>query len=336
MSLLSVRMTNGCLQDLELGSITQIVGMNDSTKEYIINSLTKHFSKYKYSDDEYKQENNILLDGLAVGRSYYHCSILRTMNDLYYELSQQKSCLLVDYVNYALSNINVSYALQKLNDELLNLGNEIKNYIQLNSMGLDIELIEYELMSLLKNQLSMKLIGQNEQPQINIPIIDKLMTYIELLQKINEHDPIKRMIIFHNIDRMLDVKDYIYFINQLRVVTTQHDFAFILTTSKEGYISIDQELIESINVVNNFTFNVDSFEQLKTFIVNHYPYHKELNDEELIRLITPIIHKIGYKDQLLDVESQVILKMINSSENIVTEHAKVPNLLALEYIQSGE
>lgn len=334
MSLLSIRLQNDSEIEISLTSVTQLVGMNDVTKDYIVQSLFKHFSKYRYSDDEYKQAENIKIDMLTVGRSYYDCSVVSSINDLYFELSQKKSCLLSDYVSYALCNINVSYALQKLNDDLSGLSQELIIFLQLDKMLLDVELLDFELSSILKNQLMMKLKGEENLSLVDTKALDLLITYIELMIKLDGKIPTKRLIIFNNLDRMLELEEYDVFVNHLISVVSTHDFTFIVTSSKENYVTINSSLIEGINVINEGVFNADSLEQMMVYVVNHYPYYKEFTDEEFIALLKPVMHKIGSKSGFIDVESQVVLKILNISENVKMRLLKRPNKLALGYVHN--
>ena len=55
----------------ELKPITQLCGQNIPKKSYILESIRRYFSAYKYSEERNKWRNNVKIDDELVGRNFF-------------------------------------------------------------------------------------------------------------------------------------------------------------------------------------------------------------------------------------------------------------------------
>ena len=56
----------------ELKPITQLCGQNIPKKSYILESIRRYFSAYKYSEERNKWRNNVKIDDELVGRKFFY------------------------------------------------------------------------------------------------------------------------------------------------------------------------------------------------------------------------------------------------------------------------
>ena len=75
--------------EIDILPFVQLCGMNCKKKEFIINSIEKHFSSGKYKDYEKEYQECFLVDGQILGRNYFK-NLFDTKQRGYYSLYSNK------------------------------------------------------------------------------------------------------------------------------------------------------------------------------------------------------------------------------------------------------
>lgn len=56
----------------ELTAVTQLCGQNIVKKTYILESLRRYFSAYRYPEEQNRWRDNVKIDNKLVGRKFFH------------------------------------------------------------------------------------------------------------------------------------------------------------------------------------------------------------------------------------------------------------------------
>ncbi len=334
MNIVNIKMKDGTNYELQLCALTQILGGNNEDKDFMLNSISKFFSKYRYSKDEEIQSENILLNGGEIGRNYFAVSYIYDIKDIELNLTLNKTSLLKDYIVSISEGIETAIIIEKLNIELQLLMDKINISLQSTMQELMLSTDNYTSEEIFKKKIDIQLISNEISNVEYLSNYRKLEVYLKLIFELNNKDPKKRLVIFRNIDMYISSSEYLKLIVIIRKMILYGDYWFVITSSQKEYTIIDEETIEGINVLNDSLFNVKSLKVLKSFVEKNYPYNKIFTDEEFIDELSNIIGDIGKPVQLKNVASQVMLKEINTSEYCEVKPSKLANLLELEYIQN--
>jgi hypothetical protein len=335
MSILSIKVGLDSEIELQFSKINQLIGSNIEKKAFIIDSLAKHFSKHKYKEAEEHQLNNIRLNGEEVGRNYFSSKVINNINDVEKEISLCKTSLMSDYILNFINEFKVNKAIFQLQDCIQGVIDQLNDIMDLSTVNVEMELAEYGIEEIIKNHTNLSMVGHQENYLSDLTMFEKTMLFLELLQKVNLMSPKKMLIIFNHIDTYVEQENYMTFVNELRNLCSKNDFTVLTASSSEGFCVLDEELVQGVNVINNKIFNVTSIDLIQSYVMNHYPVYKEFTSQELCSILMPIIHKIGKTNSLLDIESQVVLRLLNSAENIANKGIKTPNQLEIKYIQQA-
>ena len=68
--------------EIDILPFVQLCGMNCKKKEFIINSIEKHFSSGKYKDYEKEYQECFLVDGQILGRNYFKTYSIQNREDI--------------------------------------------------------------------------------------------------------------------------------------------------------------------------------------------------------------------------------------------------------------
>ncbi len=319
--------------NLNFGSVTQLLGENGEEKEYIIKSLSKYFSNHKYAEYEEVQNYNIMINDDEIGRGYFKVDVFSNIDEIDKQMTTEKKAILSDYIINLVETFEINREVCSLNEHIEKIVTKFNENVQISSLNVEVDSIDYGIKELIKNHLQVKVYNEKYCNLEYISNINKIMCYLEILEKVNINSPQKRLIIFNNIDNYISVSEYVVLIKELGKISVQNDFYFILSTSKEGYACLDEELIKSINVVNDVIFNVPDIDIIREFVENNYPYYRQITNEEMLEMLSQIVHKIGKENKLINIDSQVTLKLINNQELKKTKGIKIPNKIELYYIQ---
>lgn len=309
--------------------VMQMCGVNFRAKDFIISSLEKHFSTYRYKDYERKMVDNILYNDNPVGRKYLEICVIRNRQDIIKQLSMTKASLLMK----AFQNIQMNYEYQSIYDQLAD--NLERLYIQINQNILAETFIElgFELHEVLELIQKSIVKGPEECAIEELSSYELLVDLISLTNqsKLHTYSTGKRLYIFSDIDHLLSIKEYKAIIE--KCISDRIDSSYYLFTSgTDGYICMNEELITGVSVINDCMFVFEDFDRMREFIASHYPSNSMPDRAELFRLITATVHRIGKQDSALDEREWLIQNILNQALGIISINRGVDNQLEANYL----
>lgn len=293
----------------ELAPITQLCGQNVKKKSYVLESLRRYFSTYKYSEIKNKWRDNVLIDDKTVGRKYFSIISVRQINDIIQLIKWSKQSLMMEYVKNLMQKFDWQLHLKTINEEVEKMFQIINKDI--NRLG-DVELT-YS-MSEVWDMIQKSDVSSTDETDLNDKSnYELVMIFMNLIDRMLEYEPKKTIVMLENIDHMVDSEEYIDILGKAKMIARKYDINFIFSSSLDGYAYCDDELCVGISVFGDVDFQMSEFEKICEFIRENYPYTKDISDEQIQKELARIIQRIGQKDYLYSIEENVICKLINQS-----------------------
>lgn len=319
--------------EMNLTQITQLCGKDIVKKAYILESLSKHFSGARYAEYEENMKDNIMLDGKKVGRKYFAIQRIQGREDLLGMIKLGKSSLMMKYLSGRFTDFACQKELDVIAEHLEKLYLEIN--AQLAEAFRNIE-ISYERKNLLDMIQSSMILGKEEKCLEQLTNGELLDTYIDLLGEIQEKTPEKCMVIIEDIDHLMSYSEYCAFYQKLKVLCRKYDMWFVLSSSMEGFVVLEREFLTGVHIVNDVIYNLPQEEQILGFMEEQYPYHRKWEAKEALESLRCIIQEIGQEEYTIDLQSMVMLRMINNSLCIKCKHTKGINSLEKSFLASKD
>jgi hypothetical protein len=293
----------------ELAPVTQLCGQNIKKKTYILESIRRYFSTYKYQEERNKWRDNVKIDNKIVGRKFFTVLSVKGISDLLMMIKWSKQSLMVEYVKQLMQKYDWQLHLRTINEELEEMFQMIN--ADINRLG-DIELTY--AMSDVWDMIQKTNVAGNDQSMLD----DKdnyelLMIFLNLFEKVMKSNPRKMLVIIENIDHLIAREEYATILKKIQKIGMQYDVYFILSTSMDGYVGCDRELCLGITVFGDVDFQMPDFEELLKYIYDNYPCNKKLSEKQIQDILIKILQKIGQDDFLYSVEESVICKLINQT-----------------------
>ena len=101
----------------ELKPITQLCGQNIPKKSYILESIRRYFSAYKYSEERNKWRNNVKIDDELAGRKFFTVLSVSGVVDLLMWIKWSKQSLMVEYVRGLMQEFDWQLHLRTIHGE---------------------------------------------------------------------------------------------------------------------------------------------------------------------------------------------------------------------------
>jgi hypothetical protein len=313
----------------ELCPITQLCGQNVITKNYIIESIKRYFSTFKYSELYNKWRDNVTVDDKVVGRKFFSVISVKDVQELILDIKWSKQSMLTDYIKQLLLDFDYQMHLQLINEEVERMFLLLNDRIA--QIG-DVELT-YAPADVWDMVQKTNVMGQNNEPLEDKDYYELIIIFLNLIEEIMKYNPKKSLIIFENLDHFLSRTEYFRVVGKLKNITACFNIYFILTTSLNNYVVCEPELCEGISVFGDENFQMTNYENLSHYIHENYPSNKVFNDEKLQRILEKIIQNIGKNSYLTGIEENVICKLINQSLLINdkwTENENAPEIAFLK------
>lgn len=317
--------------EIQLEQITQLGGVDFEKKNYIIQSLYKYFSNRKYALYEEQMVDNILLEGKKVGRKYFNISQITCRENLISAIKISKSSLMMDYLTEKYTEFQCQTFIEKISNNLEQLYKEINKGLQQNMNLLEISYNTKDLMEIIQ---ASEILGVGEEPLEKLSNTELLDMYIELLWEVQRKNPVKELIIIENIDHMLCYNSYKYILNKVKQFCNEFDIWFIFSTSIEGFMIVDELLLEGINIINQEIFSFPIIDNVFSFVHKHYPCNFMWDSENFFEELRMIIQHIGDVNYSIHLKSNVILKLFQNSLCISSTVKSDINLLEKSFIMT--
>ena len=155
-----------------------------------------------------------------------------------------------------------------------------------------------------------------------------------MAEQIQKKNPRKMMIIFENIDHLIGYEEFQEITEYIFLMCRKYDMWFIFSMSTEKYVCLEDEYFEGINIVNDEIFALSKPEYLYAFIDREYPCNMEYSNEEIMRILKSVIHKIGDPSAEIEQKGDVLLKMINRTLCIDTKVRSTLNNPEKSYLKT--
>lgn len=295
--------------EFELKYVTQLCGQNILKKKYIIDSIKKYFSTYKYPEDDCKFRNNIRIDRNEVGRMFFNVYYISCKADIIRWINLSKQSILVEFIKYLIQKYDWQVHLNVIQDELDVMFQMINE--QLSQHGrIELSYSQSDIWDIVQNS---DVLSYDQTSLENQDEYELLATFISLLFNNANIKSKKILVIFDNIDHMVTNKQYNDLIEYLLEDTSVDNLYFIMSTSLEGYVKCKKTLCNGITIFNDSDFQFPEFENMYDFILNNYPCNKQITEQQVIEWLEKVIHKIGRERFLSSAETEIIIKLVNQT-----------------------
>ena len=293
----------------ELKPITQLCGQNIARKTYILESIRKYFSTYKYAEIKNRWRDNVTIDGELVGRKYFSILSVQGISDLLTMIKWSKQSLMLEYVKNLMQKFDWQIHLEIINDELEEMFQMLNREIE----GLGNIEINYSTSEVWDMIQKSNVTGKNETNLEDKESGELIFIALNLIEEILKATPKKMLVIFENADHILSVKEYQNMIDRMQQISEKFDVYFLTTTSPDKYVVCQENLCSGITVFNDLDFQFPELEELQNAINDNYPCNKIFDQTQIAEMIENIVQRIGKTTYLDSIEENVVCKIINKS-----------------------
>lgn len=293
----------------ELKPITQICGQNIITKNYIIESIRRYFSGYKYAETKNRWRDNIEIDGEMVGRKYYEIISISGKGDLLEHIKMSKQSLMTEYLTEIINDYESQKSMEVIGCQIEKIFMELNN--RLNQIG-NIELT-YSVSAVWDMIQKSSITSLGEENIEDMDGYEMFCIFFNILEKVMNFKPKRLWVILENIDHLVSSEEYEELYTQMQKISQNYEIYFIISISLDRYAIINKSTIDGVVIINNEILQLDELHNIKEFIEYNYPYNKEFDSEKIIGILGRIVHKIGKKRYLTSVEDNVVCKVFNDT-----------------------
>ena len=290
--------------------ITQLCGKNIVEKAFVIDSLEQYFSLSRYMEYEQAMIDNILVDDEAVGRKYFDVTVIRSREDLINQLKITKTGRVKKHIDKILAEYCCQVEVEKLEQIINNIFDEINIKFLKGDSDLMLTYKEENLFDMFLCSELKAIDGRILEELTNIELLEN---YLKLIEEEQHEDGKKTMLIFENVDHLLNRKEYLRFMESLTEVVTKSDLWCVVSTSLEGYTFLDEEYFTGINCVNDIIYTMADYAVVKEYVEFNYPVNKLFSDKEFKLGMETAIHNIGADNHKYDLRGYIIERLINTS-----------------------
>ncbi len=314
------------IYEFNIEQISQWAGMNLKTKKYCIDSLFYYFSGYKYPEYEKKYYENILINDEKIGRKYFNIYKISNRNDLLKHIKITKTSMMIEMLKFEINKYENQRNMEIINNVLIQMFEDINEQFvgKLNNIKLDFE--QENIWSMVQKSTIKTDDGKAIEELTDYQLID---TFINEIVHMQEITPEKTMVLFENIDFMIDRKEYNNIFFKVNDICDKYSLYFLFSNVLPQYTVVDEKNIEGITIFNECIFSMPSFDHIEKYIDDNYPFQKNFK-KSLLKKIENIIGFIGSK-YTAEIDEMVIKKLINESLLIKYRYDK-PNSLELNYL----
>lgn len=293
----------------ELEAVTQLCGQNIMKKSYIFESIRRYFSSYKYREGKNKWRDNVKFDGELLGRKHFTVISISNIRDILTMIKWSKQSLMAEYVKALMQKFDLQQHLRIINEELEKMFQTMNG--DLNQLG-TLELT-YAMSDAWEMIQKTDITGKDQIELEDKDNYELLTIFINLLEKTLENNPQKMIVLIENVDHYISRKEHAKLLEKLKSTARNYNVFFVLSTSLDGYVICDKDLCTGIKIFGETDFQMPELERIVEYVKENYPYNKKLSEQQIQKDIAKIIHRIGQEDYLLDVEENVICKLINQT-----------------------
>lgn len=317
------------IYDINLSPITQLCGRDIQKKTFILESLSKHFSTAKYMEYERSKADNILVGDQVPGRKYFDVTRIHSREDLIHELQLSKTSLARKHLDCLLNDYCCQVEMEKIQIALNAIFQDLNEKFLSRNGALELQYQVHELPEIIHASHMGACGGRMLEELTNAELLDN---YVKLISQVQKEEGDKTLILFENIDHIINRDEYLAFMKQLKNLAEQSDLWCIVSTSLDGYVFLDRECFESIHCINDIIYAMPEYMELKQYAESHYPIHKIFTEPEFDAMIITAIHNIGADCSQHNLQGYVLEKLINTSACLRVHEKKKLTLPEIHFL----
>lgn len=315
--------------EIDILPFVQLCGMNCKKKEFIINSIEKHFSSGKYKDYEKEYQECFLVDGQILGRNYFKTYSIQNREDIIRYIQISKSSIMMQYFSNCLTEYNCAQDMSVIGEHLENIFQNINESFLENGSKVKLSFEENNIFNLIQNAKVESYDGQDIHLLNNLELLTE---FLQLIEKNLLYQPGKILLIFKNIDHLLERQEYQLFVDKVEKISNGFDISIICTLSIEGYVDIRKQFFEEIHIINDVVYQMPELERVKEFVQDHYPSGRKVSEKDVQNFCKEIMHKIGCDQYKLITRENVYLKLLNDSLVLRQKESEKLDKMELDFI----
>lgn len=314
----------------ELAPVTQLCGQNIKKKTYVLESIRRYFSTYRYREEKNKWRDNVKIDDEILGRKFLTVITVKDISEVLQMIMCSKKSLMLEYVKQLLQKFDLQMHMRTISEELEKIFQVLnEDMYQLGKVELS-----YEMSDVWDMIQKSNIIGTDQMMLDDKENDELLMIFLNLLEEIMKFDPKKMIIIIENIDHLISKKQYGDILEKMQNMGKKYDLYFIVSTSLDGYVKCTDELCSGITVFGEVDFQMPEFEEIVNYIHDYYPCNKKLSPERIEKDLIKIIQKIGQNHFLYGVEENVICKLINQTLMLHEKWENIENQPEIAFLKA--
>ena len=212
----------------------------------------------------------------------------------------------------------VENIFQNINESFLENGSKVKLSFE-----------ENNIFNLIQNAKVESYDGQDIHLLNNLELLTE---FLQLIEKNLLYQPGKILLIFKNIDHLLEWQEYQLFVDKVEKISNGFDISIICTLSIEGYVDIRKQFFEGIHIINDVVYQMPELERVKEFVQDHYPSGRIVSEKDVQNFCKKIMHKIGCDRYKLITRENVYLKLLNDSLVLRQKESENLDKMELDFI----
>ena len=313
---------------LQIEPITQICGTNYVLKNYLSNSIYKHFSSSKYSSFEEEMIENVNINGECIGKEYFDVIQINTREELIDNITMSKNSLMQEYTCEILKEYDCQKDIELLKDDLDRILISLNKEFKINGVEID-----FEMNDIFKLVSKSTIVVSNGKCPEEMPNGDLVNIFLDIFTGLQRIKPTKKLVIFNNIDMLINLDEYMQIVSKAKCETQKSDTWFMFFVGKDNYLFLDEEFFEGINVINSEIFSMPEYDKILDFFISEYPRNiDKKHAEEIVQVLPQIVNKIGDANFNINLVAIVALKIINESLGIKIINEEKEHRLEKEYL----
>ena len=331
--------------EIEVGQYTQIVGLNQELKYYMWLLLNWYFGGKKYTENDLSlfdfEEPVIQSEENILNRKEFKLITIERAEDLHEQLSLKKGTIAYEYFMQIMNRVELTSHIEKLNDILEQLSNEINKtaQIEVKDVLYKTDVVDFMKESIIKNHL-LQLV-ERDGVVVSNELIDnesKFLILLNMLERLLEESSDKYLLLIKNAEEYISKNRYQQIVERILRESNTYGNLYVLNfITIGGCVVLFPNLVESVNIIGDYIESLPEWDFVYDRYCKHYPLNDVPSEEHFRQSLSRVCGFLLAKeigDFSLSVEDKVTLTVLNQLFSFKTIEMKVESPLRLlsEYI----
>ncbi|RSI44802.1 CRISPR-associated protein Csn2-St [Streptococcus cristatus] len=308
---------------INFGKFTQVVGEDQQLKYYIWQLLVWYFGGKKYNTEDLtlfeQSEPEICTEEMIIKRSEYKIVSISNIQDLIEQMNYKKGTVAFDFLKSKLDNLEVMEQIDFINDKLDQISAIVNKQLnfQIGDIDYHTESVYLNVEQLiLKNFLPYFGMGDKNISFEFVENETKFLIFLTMLQETLLKTNQKIILLLRSMDDYLTYQSFVKCCKRLQMMTEKFPNIYVISfPSNEGYLYINRENMEFVNIISGFIEHYYEFRFMYESFVQRYPSNEIPNEEEFLislQKISPYLFSSDVEHMSLSIYDMVTLKIMNS------------------------